>query len=90
MVQTRRKTAAAVQDGGAVKENKAKPPAPQTPTKRAKRGRPPKIKTGERMTIRKIENSRGILADANTLNTPSTSSNLVDDKLLIESESQVN
>ncbi|ULU11933.1 hypothetical protein L3Y34_015356 [Caenorhabditis briggsae] len=44
MVQTRRKTAAAAQDG-AVKENKAMPSAPQTPTKNRKRGRPPKIKS---------------------------------------------
>ncbi|CAI2302781.1 unnamed protein product [Caenorhabditis sp. 36 PRJEB53466] len=45
MVQTRRKKAAAAQDG-AVKENKAEPPAPQTqtPVKRARRGRPPKIR----------------------------------------------
>lgn len=46
MVQTRRKTAAAAQDG-AVKENKVIPPAAQTPTKKGKRGRPPKIRTAE-------------------------------------------
>lgn len=43
MVQTRRKTAAAAQDG-AVKENKVDSPASQTPAKKAKRGRPPKVK----------------------------------------------
>lgn len=43
MVQTRRKTAEAAQDGG-VKENNIVPPAPQTPTKKGKRGRPPKIR----------------------------------------------
>lgn len=48
MVQTRRKTAAAAQDG-AVKENKAEAPAPQTPTKKGKRGRPPKIKNVEQV-----------------------------------------
>lgn len=43
MVQTRRKTAAAAQVR-TVKENKAAPPAPQTEVKKAKRGRPPKIR----------------------------------------------
>lgn len=57
MVQTRRKTAAAAQDG-AVKENKAGTPAPQTPAKKGKRGRPPKVKNVEQV---------------HTINSPSTS-----------------
>lgn len=71
MVETRRKKAAAAQDG-AVKENKAEPPAPQTqtPTKRGRRGRPPKNRPGKRSSPKYRLHLTNLFAETST---PSTS-----------------